>query len=64
MSATTEQPTLRRLPRPETLVYAFDPAAEPQLEVEPGESFVVETEDAFSGRLRRDGTLPTPEFLP
>jgi amidase len=64
VSAATEQPTLRRLPRPETMAYAFDPAAEAQLEVEPGESFVVETEDAFSGRLRREGTLPTPEFLP
>jgi acetamidase/formamidase len=34
------------------------------MRVENGESFVVETEDFFSGRLLDEHTLPTPEFLP
>jgi amidase len=49
---------------PEFLSYAFDPAVPPRLTVATGERFVVETEDAFSGRLRKEGSLPTPEYLP
>ena len=62
----TDTSVLRRLPRApyEELAYAFDPAAEPRIEVDPGESVVIETEDCFSGRLLEEGTLPTPEFLP
>mgnify|MGYP000893387766 CR=1 FL=1 len=59
-------PAPRRLARPQgdELAYAFDPAVAPRIEVDPGESVVLETEDAFSGRLLPEGTLPTPEFLP
>lgn len=41
--------------------YVFDPALPPALTVESGESFVVETEDAFSGALSEEGVLPVPE---
>jgi amidase len=48
----------------EYLHYVFDPAIPPRLTVALGERFVIGTEDAFSGRLRGEGTLPTPEHLP
>jgi hypothetical protein len=49
---------MQRLSRDrEHLHYVFDPAVPPAIEVEPGESFVVETEDAFSGALFEEGVL-------
>jgi amidase len=44
--------------------YLFSHLAEPRLTVSLGESFVCETEDAFSGHLYEAGALPTPEFVP
>jgi amidase len=38
--------------RRDQLVYAFDPTTPPVVEVEPGESLVVETYDASTGRIR------------
>jgi acetamidase/formamidase len=32
--------------------------------VKAGESFICETEDAFSGHMYEEGALPTPEFVP
>lgn len=56
---------VQRLTRvPENLQYVFDPSVEPRLRVRLGERFVVETEDAFSGCLLEEGTLPTPEHWP
>lgn len=56
---------MQRLSRDrEHLHYVFDPAVPPAIEVEPGESFVVETEDAFSGALFEEGVLPVPEQFP
>ncbi|MEA2318659.1 MAG: amidase [Solirubrobacteraceae bacterium] len=49
---------------PEYLQYVWDPAIPPRLTVATGERFVVETEDAFTGRLREEGTLPTPDDVP
>jgi acetamidase/formamidase len=36
----------------------------PTIVVEPGERFVIETEDAYNGRIRAASQLPTPEALP
>lgn len=56
---------LQRLRRdPSNFGYVFDAALEPKLRVRLGESFVVETEDALTGRLLEGGTLPTAEFMP
>lgn len=48
----------------QALVYEFDHRHEPALCVAPGESFLVETEDACSGYIRSAETLPIPENLP
>jgi len=37
------------------LNYALSPFNEPTLSVEPGETVVIETQDAFSGQVRREG---------
>jgi acetamidase/formamidase len=56
---------MQRLTRdPANYGYVFDPAVPPRLTVALGESFVVETEDAFSGALFEEGVLPTEEQLP
>jgi amidase len=44
--------------RRDQLVYAFDRATAPVLEVQPGESVVVETYDASTGRIRVPEDLP------
>jgi amidase len=44
--------------------YLFTHLAEPRLTVKLGESFVCETEDAFSGHMYEPGAIPTPEFVP
>ena len=56
---------MQRLARnSENFHYVFDAAISPALRVELGESFVVETEDAFSGALFEEGVLPVPEQFP
>ncbi|MBI2191638.1 MAG: acetamidase/formamidase family protein [Planctomycetes bacterium] len=55
---------LRRVPRRQALNYELDYHLPPVLEVNPGEAFEVETEDAASGRLRSAETLPTLENRP
>lgn len=47
------RPPMKTLPLG-PLVYEFSRHLPPRLEVEPGERFIVETEDAFSGQIRRD----------
>ena len=44
--------------------YLFSHQIEPRMTVRLGESFVCETEDAFSGHMYEPGALPTPEFVP
>jgi amidase len=51
---------MNRLPRQRSTAYELV-AAPPQLEVAPGETFVVDTEDAFGGAIVTDADLPTPE---
>jgi len=49
---------MKRIPREQAKVYVFDRSLPPKLRVAPGESFVVETEDAASGYLCKEGQSP------
>ena len=51
---------MKRIRRDEAGSYEFL-LGRPQIEVAPGETFVVETEDAFGGAVVTEGDLPTPE---
>jgi len=55
---------MKRITRDKAFVYEFDRRHEPALRVVPGESFILETEDASSGYIRSAETLPIPENLP
>ncbi len=46
------------------LVYEFSRHVEPRLRVEPGETIVVETEDAFSGQIRNDADRRDKTTMP
>ena len=60
---TAEQKeTMQRLAREDANEYEMV-AKEPKLVVRQGESFVVETEDALNGVIRRDDQLITAETL-
>jgi amidase len=49
---------MKRVPRDQAKVYAFDRSLPPKLVVSPGEKFVLETEDSSSGCLREEGQSP------
>ncbi len=55
---------LQRIPRADSMKYLFNHGLSPILRVEPGESFVVETEDALSGNIRTEDRLPVPVDVP
>lgn len=56
---------MQRLTRaPQNYHYVFDPDVPAAMQVELGESFVVETEDAFSGALAAEGVVPDPNDFP
>jgi amidase len=55
---------VQRLSYKDGFEYHFTHLAEPRLTVELGESFLCETEDAFSGHMYEPGALPTPEYVP
>ena len=55
---------LQRIPREQAMQFLIGSDIEPVLTVEPGESFVVETEDALAGRIRDRDHLPIPEHVP
>lgn len=55
---------LKYLSYKEGFEYHFSHLSEPRLTVSLGESFVCETEDAFTGHMYEEGALPTPEFVP
>jgi amidase len=55
---------LKRLSYKDGYEYHFTHQAEPRMAVELGESFVCETEDAFTGHMYEPGALPSPEFVP
>lgn len=54
----------KRIPRSQATVTEFGAHLEPVLRVEPGEPFVVETQDNFFGAIKTEQDLPTPEHLP
>jgi acetamidase/formamidase len=54
---------MKRLPREKNQRHVLDRAVVPSLEVEQGEQFVVETEDAMSGRIRSAADLRTRERM-
>jgi len=47
-----------------TLHYTLSPFHQPTLEVRPGETVIVETEDAFSGQIRKPGDTRDTEKIP
>ncbi|MBP1724701.1 MAG: fmdA [Deltaproteobacteria bacterium] len=49
---------MKRILREQAKVYCFDRSLPPKLRVSPGEKFVVETEDASSGYLCKEGQSP------
>ncbi|MCC6445401.1 MAG: acetamidase/formamidase family protein [Armatimonadetes bacterium] len=61
---------MQRIPRQQAMEYFFDGRKPPRIRVKPGESFVAETEDAFSGRIRsledllQSHTFPTAQTTP
>lgn len=55
---------LKRLSYKEGYEYLFTHTEKPRMTVKLGESFICETEDAFSGHMYEEGALPTPEFIP
>ena len=54
---------MKRITRDKALVYDIVPR-DPLIRVEPGERFVVETEDAHNNRIRSSEQLPIPEHWP
>jgi len=55
---------MKRITRDRAVIATIDRRLEPALVVSPGESFVIETEDAAAGYFRDDGTLPYPDKRP
>ena len=49
---------MKRIAREQAKVYVFDRSLPIKLRVDPGEKFIVETEDATSGYLRKEGQSP------
>ena len=49
---------MKRILREQAKAYAFDRSLPPKLRVNPGEKFILETEDAASGYLREEGQSP------
>ena len=54
---------MQRITRERRLKYLFDKNVPPVIGVDPGERFVVETEDALSGRIQSQTDLRTPEKM-
>jgi amidase len=54
---------MKRIPREKAKAYSFDRNLPPQLHVVPNERFVLETEDAAGGHLRREGQSPNDRPL-
>lgn len=50
--------------REDATITEFGAHLEPALRVEPGETFLVETQDNFFGEIKTEEDLPTPERLP
>lgn len=54
----------KRIGRKDATLTEFGAQLEPALRVEPGETFVVETQDNFFGEIDTEDVLPTAEHLP
>lgn len=54
---------MQRIPREKAIHYVLNKEIPPVVTVEPGEPFIVETEDAFSGRIQSADDLPTSDNL-
>jgi amidase len=59
-----EQRVEKKIGREDATVTEFGAHLEPQLRVQPGEQFLVETQDNFFGEIKTEEDLPTPENLP
>jgi amidase len=59
-----EQGTEKKIGREYATLTEFGAHLEPALRVEPGETFLVETQDNFFGEIDTEEVLPTPEQLP
>jgi amidase len=46
------------------LCYTISPLNKPRLRIDPGESVVVETQDAYSGQIRREGDRRDLDKIP
>lgn len=55
---------MQRITRSQANVYEINHRLAPAIRVQPGERFILETEDAASGYLRDEATLPYPENRP
>lgn len=55
---------LQRVPREQAMGFLIGHDLPPVLRVRPGESFVVETEDALAGKIRSADRLPIVEHVP
>src|SRR5919199_5372831 len=54
----------KRIARENATVTEFGAHLPPVLRVQPGEPFVVETQDNFFGAIATENDLPTPDTLP
>ena len=59
----TENDVVQKILRQHATITEFGPHLEPQLWVEPGELFGVETLDNMFGHINSEEVLPTPEHL-
>lgn len=63
-TAHTKQEVAKEIRREEATLTEFGAHLEPKLRVEPGERFLVETQDAFFGQIKTEEDLPTSKNLP
>ena len=55
---------MKRVSRELAAFCMFDKSIPPVLRVEPGEPFLLKTQDCFGGRLTSNDQLPTEENVP
>ena len=58
------QPEVPRVPREQAMQFLIGHDLPPVINVQPGESFLLETEDALAGRIRTVDQLPIAEHVP
>ena len=59
-----EQKAEKKISREDAMLTEFGSHLEPMLRIEPGERFLVETQDNFFGEIKTEEDLPTPERFP